>query len=345
VGAAVVLGDDLDVLVPLAAIEHVFDAEIREVDLVAEVRELVFSGPSLNLARIAIGPPIAVGPAAIGLLEPLLIFTFEFLVEDDAANLGALLAEALRFAQVRAIQLRVMGQLAAPIHAGLEGLLAADAVIAAVPLQETVPAVGERHRSVAAVQRDGFHQALVAKMAQVGNARVGFRMMTLKIAFGHDTKRTDGRERPAIVAVQFVPVIAIEHDFAIEAARQFKAIDKRVTRIEGSGSVVPIAMAHVASVLCVAVIRCGRAVQFHPLHLDIACVIVTITVAWIEVHRLFGGELHRRLQRERRLSEPAERQATLNRVMSGGVRSQLFLSLRAVSNRIDGLSRWIRVYW
>jgi hypothetical protein len=211
--------------------------------------------------------------------------TFEFLVEDDAADVGALLAEALRFAQVGAIELRVMGKFAASIHAGVEGLRTPVSVIATVPLQETVPAVGERHRSVAAVQRYGFYQALMAKVAQVGIARPSLRMMALEIAFGHNPKRADGGERTGVVAVQFVTVIANEHDFAIEAARQFDAIDKRITRIEDLISLAPIAITHVASVIGLTV-RSARAVQFHPLHLDIACAIVTITVTWIEVQSL-----------------------------------------------------------
>jgi hypothetical protein len=58
----------------------------------------------------------------------------------------------------------------------------------------------------------------MAKMAKVGIACVGLRMMTLEIAFGHDPKRADGRERTGVVPVQFVPVIAIEHDLAIQTA-------------------------------------------------------------------------------------------------------------------------------
>jgi hypothetical protein len=109
----------------------------------------------------------------LGSCEPLLIVAFQFLVEDDAADVGALFAEPLAFADVGAIQLRVMGQLAAPVHAGVEGLPTPAVVIAAVPLQKTVPAVGERHRSVATVQLHGCHQALSAKVAQVGIARGG----------------------------------------------------------------------------------------------------------------------------------------------------------------------------
>jgi hypothetical protein len=175
-----------------------------------------------------------------------------------------------------------MGQFAASIHAGVESLRTPALVIAAVALQETVAAVGERHCSVTAVQHHGFHQALMAKMAEVGIARVGLRIMTLEIAFDHDPKRADGRERTAVVAVQFVPVIAIEHDLAIDTARQFEAIDKWVTRIESSW-VVPIAITNVVCVGLVVLVFDG-AVQFDPVQLDVAVVIVPIMITWIEVH-------------------------------------------------------------
>jgi hypothetical protein len=68
VGTPIVLGHDFDVLVMLAAIELVLDAEIREVDVVAEVRQVMFGGPTLDVARVAIGPAIAVDATAIGFL-------------------------------------------------------------------------------------------------------------------------------------------------------------------------------------------------------------------------------------------------------------------------------------
>src|SRR5262245_58984262 len=58
VGAAIVLRDHLDVLVPVASLELVFDSEIGEVDLFIEVREVVFTRPCLDLVRVAIGPAV-----------------------------------------------------------------------------------------------------------------------------------------------------------------------------------------------------------------------------------------------------------------------------------------------
>jgi hypothetical protein len=160
--AAIVLGHDLDVFVLVAPVQLVLNPEVGEVDLVVEVRQLVLVRPALDLARVAIGAAVAVRSAAIMFLEPLLILAFELLVEDDAMDICALFVKTLCFAQVGAIQLRVVRQLARPVHAGVEGLVALAAVLAAVALQKAVTAFGERDGAIAAVQLHGFGQALIS---------------------------------------------------------------------------------------------------------------------------------------------------------------------------------------
>jgi len=66
------------------------------------------------------------------LLQPLLVLAFQFLLEHDTADVGALFAEAFLLAQERAIELGVMRQLARPADAGVEGLLAVIITVAAV---------------------------------------------------------------------------------------------------------------------------------------------------------------------------------------------------------------------
>ena len=76
-GAAIVLGDHLDILVTVAPVEFVLDAEVGEADAVVEVRQVVLTRPAFDLAGVAIGSSIAVWPAAVLLLQPLLIFALE----------------------------------------------------------------------------------------------------------------------------------------------------------------------------------------------------------------------------------------------------------------------------
>jgi len=57
-GAAIVRGDDLDVLALPAAIRLlVLDADVGEVDLVIEVRQVVFVRPFANLIGVRSGWP------------------------------------------------------------------------------------------------------------------------------------------------------------------------------------------------------------------------------------------------------------------------------------------------
>ena len=53
-GAAIVLGDDLDVFMMVASVQLVFDAEVREVDRLVEVRQVVFVRPRFNLVSVPI---------------------------------------------------------------------------------------------------------------------------------------------------------------------------------------------------------------------------------------------------------------------------------------------------
>jgi hypothetical protein len=108
VGPAVVLGHDLDVLVAIESIELVLDAEIRKVDRLVEIRQLVFVRPSLDVALIPIRSPVAVRPTAIVFLQPLLVLSLELVLEDDSANVSALFAEPLFRAQIGAIELGVV---------------------------------------------------------------------------------------------------------------------------------------------------------------------------------------------------------------------------------------------
>jgi hypothetical protein len=65
-------------------------------DLVIEVREVVFVRPFLDLVRLAIGPAIRIVAVPISLVEPLLVLTLELVVEFDAVNACAALREASR---------------------------------------------------------------------------------------------------------------------------------------------------------------------------------------------------------------------------------------------------------
>ena len=123
-------------------------------------------------------------------------------------------------------------------------------------------------------------------MTEVRLARIGRLVAPVaQIAFGHHPKRADGRERSAVVAVQFVPVIAIHHDLAFESARQFEAVEEHISRIEISFASVPIAnvLVAVANVVLFA-IETRLIAHVNPGHLDVANVIAAISISGIKVH-------------------------------------------------------------
>ena len=60
----------------------VFDARVGKLDVAIVVRELVLDGPTMDLFRRAIGPSVALGLAAIALLQELLVLALQLVVEE-----------------------------------------------------------------------------------------------------------------------------------------------------------------------------------------------------------------------------------------------------------------------
>ena len=96
------------------------------------VRELVLDGPTMDLFRRSIGPSVALGLATIALLQELLVLA-SARVEDDAADEGAVFAQALGVLEVGAVDLRVVHQLARPVHGESGVARASDAGVELLP--------------------------------------------------------------------------------------------------------------------------------------------------------------------------------------------------------------------
>ena len=121
VGASIMDGDDLDVLVVAAAVDLlVFDPQVGEMDLLVEVREVVFERPFLDLPRVAIRVAVVVVAVPIALVQPLLVLALELVVQDDAFDVRVALVQALRDAQIRLVDLGVVFELALAFEARVE---------------------------------------------------------------------------------------------------------------------------------------------------------------------------------------------------------------------------------
>jgi hypothetical protein len=275
---AIVLGDDFHVFVSVASVQLIFDAEVGKMHGVIEVRKLVVACPVFDLARVAIRASVTVWPTSVPLLEPLLVLALELVVEDHAADVGALVAEPLLFSHVRAIELRIMREFARPVHACIEGLPPLTVAVAAMRLQQVVAPFRQGDGALAAVDRDEPRETFVPEMAEIAVSRVrGLIPRVAEIALGHHAKSPYGRERSALVAIEFVPVIAVDHDLAFESPWQIKIAHEDIARI-----VVPFTGIAIASPdLLVAVTQLvlpwiGIASELNPVDVDVAPIVIAV---------------------------------------------------------------------
>ncbi len=167
VRAAVVLGEDLDILMAVAAVELVLDPEVRKVQAVIEVRELAFTGPFFDLMRVPIRAPVTIRPTAIVFLEKALVLALEVLLEDHAVYLRTLLAEPLLSAEVGAIEGRVVRQLTRPTDACMERLVTDIAAVAPVRVEEVASTRSQGDGALASVERHGPNQPFVLQVTEI----------------------------------------------------------------------------------------------------------------------------------------------------------------------------------
>jgi hypothetical protein len=146
---AVVGCDHFDVLVVLEAITvAIFDPQIRKMDLLIEVREVVLVRPFADLGIGPIRVSVIVIAAAIALMEPALVLPLELVIEHDALNPRVTLGKPLRGAFVGAVNLDVVFQFPLAFDARPEGL--AVTLVAIAMVFEHASSVGrQRHRIVA----------------------------------------------------------------------------------------------------------------------------------------------------------------------------------------------------
>jgi hypothetical protein len=103
------LRHDLDVIVVPAAVHFlILDAQVRKVDLIVEVRQVVLERPDPDLFVSPIRMSVVVGAVAVPFVKPGLVVTLELVIEDDSIDACAALRETLCVAFVRPIDLEVV---------------------------------------------------------------------------------------------------------------------------------------------------------------------------------------------------------------------------------------------
>ena len=168
VRTAVMLRRDLDVVVVPSTIRLlVLNPEIREMDFVIEVRQVVFACPTLDFLCRPVGVSVVVVAVPIALMQPALVLTLELMVEHDSFELRAALCQALRSAFVGPIDLDVVFELPFAFNAVPEGL-AVTLIAVAMVFEQASAVFRQRHRMLARARHSNrLDQSLFAQMSQV----------------------------------------------------------------------------------------------------------------------------------------------------------------------------------
>ena len=212
----------------------VLDAEIRELDMIGDDRQVVGVRPLVDLLTRTARPPIRIGSIAIGLLEELLILALQLIVEDHALDACPLPGQPIRAVQVGSIELRIVCEFAgfyASRGERLEGLM----VGCAVSLQDITATLGERDegcRGVAASGRHAANETGRAEPVEVAVPEVPWPpRVVFQIVRRDHAKRPNSCQRADLGPAQFVLVVVNVHGFALAASGQVETLGHDVARI------------------------------------------------------------------------------------------------------------------
>src|SRR5437899_3672281 len=159
VSGTVVNRGDLHVAVKVVSVRvEEVDPNVGEMDVSVEVRKVMFERPALDFTLRPVGSAIGTRVASIALVEPLLVFTFELVIEGNVLDAGVAFQKAIDLVQVRLEDLRVVLQFARFDEAGIELLIplvtriVLARIVIAFPtmrLQQALAAVGQEQCDVA----------------------------------------------------------------------------------------------------------------------------------------------------------------------------------------------------
>ena len=102
--------EQFHVLMELPAIHLVLDPVVGEMNVVIEVRQIVFARPVPDLVLVAARPAVAIRAVAVVVLQELLVVPLQVLLENDASNLEVwvLVSKSSFFLSKRRVEIRVV---------------------------------------------------------------------------------------------------------------------------------------------------------------------------------------------------------------------------------------------
>jgi hypothetical protein len=175
----------------------VLEANVRELDVPIDARQMPLARPTFDLLRRPVGATGRVAPSTVRGLQEALIVAFQFLFEDDAMHPRAPPGEPVGGLFVRSIQPRIMCQLARLRDAGVELLAGLVTSGSAALLEDFAATIRERDKGrpgTADDVRHGADQSLAPKVREVTIPHAGIAVLLAQIRRRHDPKRSRGGE-------------------------------------------------------------------------------------------------------------------------------------------------------
>jgi hypothetical protein len=175
-----------------------------------EVREVMRERPALDFTLRPVRSAVGICVASITLVEPLLVLTFQLVVESDGLDATVAFKEAIDFVQVRLEDLRVVLQLARFDEPGVELLtplvvtwIVLARIVIALPsmrLQQALAAVGQEHRDVPLPGHpSGVDETQFSEVPEFAVSRVqGPIVAVAEVLAWDNSEGTDGRERATL---------------------------------------------------------------------------------------------------------------------------------------------------
>jgi hypothetical protein len=169
------------------------------------------------------------------LQEPL-VLALQLVVEDNPIDAGAAFLEALGFAFIRTVDLRVVLDFARLLQLGIKRLAMVLALIAiaAVRFEQVASTVGQYDGDIlVAVDRNRANEALLAKVSEIALARVGWpAVVVAQVARRHHAERADDAQRTGFGTAKGVLAVTLMDQLALQSAGKVELLYEGVSGID-----------------------------------------------------------------------------------------------------------------
>jgi hypothetical protein len=207
---------NLEVLESPATVRQlVFNANVWEVHVAVDEREIVLSGPlrDLALSVVSFTCLLIASAVPVQVSQETLVITLELIIQDDSTNVSSTITESLARVEICSVQLRIVRELSRLHDACVEGLCRLVSVAFSMRLENVTSTIRQRHQGCFAIfddVRDRPHEAKLAQVPKVAIARVGgSAVMVSQVVRRHDSECACGREDANLRLAQVVHLASV----------------------------------------------------------------------------------------------------------------------------------------